>query len=269
MTVNVIKTGALFEIAVEGSGEDRDLPEFDAWRLEIGALSEILEAIDEQIHSKPVITWRLADLHHSTPTIALRPEWDASFGHEPADAVMKLWFSAVTDLRNGRDPEALGARALDAVRKALRPIGNSLRLVNLNYEGLAEVLDVQVASALSSIKFKTEVAEEDWEGSLDELNLHNDNRTFRLYPAVSRRWITCEFTIEQENLVRSNLQNKVSVSGDAIYRPKEMLPHRIKVKHIERVDGGEIEPLDSFAHMYSATETAEIFERLFERRNGW
>ena len=267
--MGVIETGALFEIAVEASGEEKGLPEFDAWRLEIGALAEILEAIDEQIHSKAVITWRLADLHHSTPTIALRPEWDASFGHKPADAVMGIWFSAVTDLRRGRDPEALGARALDAVRKALRPIGNSLRLVNLSYEGLADVLDVQVAAALSSIKFKTEVAEEDWEGSLDELNLHNDNRTFRLYPAVSRRWITCEFTKEQENLVRNNLQNKVSVSGEAIYRPKEMLPHRIRVKHIERLDGGEIEPLDRFTHIYSAAETADIFERLFERRNGW
>ncbi|MGF7169417.1 hypothetical protein FHS91_001076 [Sphingobium xanthum] len=264
----MIETGQLFEIAVTGSGEEEGMPEFDAWRLEIGALAEILEAIDEQIHSKATITWRLADLHHSTPTIALRPEWNTELASRPVDAVMALWFSAVSDLRNGKDPEALGARALDAVRKALRPIGNGLRLVDFSYGERADALDVQISAALSNIKFKTEVAEEDWEGSLDELNLHNETNTFRLYPAVSRRWITCDFTPEQEALVRDNLQHKVSVTGEAVYRPKEMLPHRIRVKSIERLDD-DVEPLDKFAQHYSVDETSEIFERLSEHRNGW
>ena len=264
----MIETGSHFEIAVEGSGEDKGLPDFDAWRLEIAALSEILSALDEQIHSKPVITWRLADLHHSIPTIALRPEWDASFGAGAADAVMKLWFSAVDDLRRGRDPEALGADALDAVKKALRPIGGKLSAVRFNYETFADAFDIAVASAVSRIQFKTEVAEEDWEGSLDELNLHADTRTFRLYPAVSRRWITCEFGADQEAQVRNLLQHKVSVSGDAIYRPKEMLPHRIRVRQIERLDNEAIEPLSNFGYL-SQQETSDIFERLSERRDGW
>jgi len=268
--LDLIETGSLFEIAVEGSGENSTLPDFDAWRLEIGAIAEILAAIDEQIHSKQRITWRLADLHHSIPTVGLRPEWDADIaGHDPVDAVMKLWFSSIADLRRGLDPEALGSQALDAVRKALRPIGGALRSAKFAYEALADSFDLEVASAISRIQFKTDIALEDWEGSLDELNLHNDTLTFRLYPAVTRRWITCEFQPEHEAKVRSLLQKKVSVTGDAIYRPKELLPYRIKVKEIDDLDSGDDAPLSDFAHMLTAGESKELWDRLSERRNGW
>lgn len=265
------ETGSLFEIAVEGSGENSGLPDFDAWRLEIGAIADILTAIDEQIHTRARITWRLADLHHSTPTIALRPEWEPTetAGDDPVDPVMRIWFSAIEELRRGSDPEALGAQALDAVRKALRPIGGALRSARFAYEALAGALDVEVAQAISRIQFKTEVTEEDWEGSLDELNLHNDTLTFRLYPAVTRRWITCEFAPEQEQVVRDLLQRKVSVFGDAIYRPKEMLPHRIRVKTIERLDDVEDQPLSAFTHILSKTQTDEVWDSFLERRNGW
>lgn len=266
----MIETGPLFEIAVEGSGENSTLPDFDAWRLEIGAIAEILSAIDEQIHSKQRITWRLADLHHSIPTVGLRPEWDAELaGHNPVDAVMNLWFSAIADLRKGRDPEALGSQALDAVRKALRPIGGALRSAKFAYEALADSFDLEVANAISRIQFKTDVALEDWEGSLDELNLHNDILTFRLYPAVTRRWITCEFQPEQEGQVRGLLQKKVSVCGDAIYRPKELLPYRIRVKQIEDLDAGDGAPLTDFAHVLNAEQTEELWDSFGERRSGW
>tara|TARA_R110000868_G_scaffold122877_2_gene325769 strand:+ start:5921 stop:6721 length:801 start_codon:yes stop_codon:yes gene_type:complete len=264
------ETGSFFEIAVEGSGEESTFPDFDAWRLEIGAVAEILAAIDEQIHSQPRITWRLADLHHSVPTVALRPEWDSEIaGHDPVDAVMRLWFSAINDLRNGRDPEALGAQALDAVRKALRPIGGALRSAKFVYEAFSDSFDVEVANAISKIQFKTESAREDWEGSLDEVNLHNEAHTFRLYPAVTRRWITCEFEPHQEALVRSLLQKKVSVSGDALYRPKEMLPHRIRVKQIDDLEAGEKTPLAEFTHIFTDEDTKNMWDSVIERRNGW
>ena len=266
----MIKTGSPFKIAVEGSGDNVGLPEFDAWRLEVSAVAEILAAIDEQIHSRTQITWRLADLHHSTPTIALQPEWnDEVARHNPVTAVMELWFSAIADLRRGVDPEALGAHALDAVRKALRPIGHGLRSARFVYEQFADSFDLEVANAISRIQFKTEVASEDWEGSLDELNLHNETNTFRLYPAVTRRWITCEFAHDQETMVRSLLQKKVSVFGDAVYRPKEMLPHRIRVKSIEDLDAGDSTPLSGFSNILSAEDTGHLWDNLEECRNGW
>jgi hypothetical protein len=268
----VIETGQNFEIAVEGAGAERGFPDFDAWRLEIGAVSEILAAIDEQIHSKQSITWRLVDLHHSTPTIALRPEWDAEIFGRPIDAVMNMWFSAIGDLRNGKDPEALGAPAIDAIRKAMRPIGNRLKIVKFDYDGLSDHFDVDVAAAIAKIQFKTETSDEDWEGSLDELNLHNsESWTFRLYPAVSKgaRWITCEFKQEQEELVHSLLKRKVSVFGEAIYRPKENLPHRIKVRNIEQLDDEDLEPLSKFSGLASIEETDKLFGTLFENRRGW
>lgn len=269
--LNVTETGSLFEIAVEGSGEESGLPDFDAWRLEIGAVAEILSAIDEQLHAKPLITWRLADLHHSMPTIALRPEWDlGDSADDPAEAVMRLWFASIADIRQGRDPEALGAQALDAVRKALRPIGGALRSAKFAYESLRDVLDVEVAAAISRIQFKTEVEEEDWEGSLDELNLHNETKTFRLYPAVSKRWITCEFDPDMEPRIVALMKHKVSVLGDAVYRPKEMLPHRIRVKEIEELGKpGEDDDLAGLSGILNATQTAEVWEDLLERRNGW
>lgn len=265
------ETSSLFEIAVEGAGDDASFPDFDAWRLEIGAVAEILSAIDEQLHARPVITWRIADLHHSTPTIALRPEWDAgALPDDPADAVMRLWFTSIADLRLGRDPDGLGAQALDAVRKALRPIGGSLRAARFVYQSLNDALDLEVANAITRIQFKTQVEQEDWEGSLDELNLHNDTRTFRLYPAVSKRWITCEFTPDLEPAVRELLQHKVSVFGDAVYRPKELLPHRIRVREIEALDlDTDGADLMSFAGILSAKQTDEMWEELLERRNGW
>ena len=155
------------------------------------------------------------------------------------------------------------------VKRAFSPIGGALRRSRLRYHDLSGEMDIDAAVALQQIKLVTHEAVEEWEGSLDEINVHGRLYTFRLYLIAGRRWITCE--IDRSCLAEAQryLRGKVSVSGAAIYRPYQRFPHRIRVASITLLDGGELEPLDRFTGKLDEQQTEEMWAALADIRNGW
>lgn len=226
--------GKTFEIALEALGVNgTDVP-LDAFHKSLESISKFLRAIDEDIGGIPEIQWVVEDLHHSNPTIVLEGRSDV--GAVTPDAVLARGMGSIEKLSRGEDDPLLSDQSLKALRSIIAPFGKSLRAIHLKADGIEKTLDLDFAATFSAIKFETQVYEEEWQGSLDEINFHRATPACRLYPLLVPRFITCEFDLSQKEQMTNALERKVSIYGNASYRPNAKYPSTIKVKELEILD---------------------------------
>ena len=226
--------GKKFEIALEALGVNgTDVP-LDAFHKSLESISKFLRAIDEDISGKPEVQWVVEDLHHSNPTVVLEGRSEA--GAVTPDAVLARGLGSIEKLSRGEDDPLLSDQSLKALKSILTPFGKSLRAIHLKANGVAKTLDLDFAATFGAIKFETQVYEEEWQGSLDEINFHRATPACRLYPLLVPRFITCEFDLSQKDQMTNALERKVSIYGDASYRPNAKYPSMIKVKELEIID---------------------------------
>lgn len=263
----MVKPDTTFEFALAALGEDEGdvaLPDF---RKEVAAVEAALEAIDEDLHGQSQVDWIVKDLHHSQPTLQL-----AGFSHQQAIGgpgaarrVLTTLFGGLESLARGVDNGELGNAALVAVKQLADPMGRSLKRAALAWEDTVVAIDIEFRAALGKIQYQTEVRTEDWEGMLEEVNVHVAKPTFRLYPVAGPRWITCEFERRDLERIRAAITQKVFVEGRALYRPQARFPHRLIVGNLTPVDGDP----DDLLRLGSSAPSENHLERLASSRYDW
>lgn len=223
-----------FEIALEAIGADSTDVSLDTFQKSLEGISKFLRAIDEDLSGKPDVKWVVEDLHHSNPTVVLAGR--SELGGTTPDAVLARGFDSFEKLSQGKDDPLLGEQSLKALRSIVAPFGKSLRAIHLKSGDTVRTLDLDFAATFNAIKFESQCYEEEWQGNLDEINFHTAMPTFRLYPLLLPRFITCEFELSQKSKMTKALERKVSVYGDATYRPNAKYPSKIKVRELEIID---------------------------------
>ncbi|EIM25098.1 hypothetical protein [Microvirga lotononidis] len=252
--------------ALGGEGTDVSLDDFIA---ELEAIGQVLEAIDEDLHAHKTLTWKVVDLHHSDATVVLGGiALDQASSFNSASNVLQRFFGGVNQLARGVDAEELSNSALEGIRSALKPVGHSVRATKLRWLDQAVEIGIELKSAFEKVTFRNEAHTEEWQGLIEEINVHSAKPTFRLYPAVGPKWITCEFARDEIEKHKRALTHKASVYGKAVYRPNARYPHRIFVEEVTVLD--EVESLDlmEFGGVF-ADSRREIFEQLAKIRDGW
>lgn len=254
------------EFKIAALGADEGAVDFADFRAQLDALSAALVAVDEQMHVRPAVRWIVHDLHHSRPAIVLAGVREPQSIEQGATRrVLATLFSAVEGLRAGNDNGELPYEALQAVRKLVEPIGHTVKEVSLDWQDRHASLDVPFKATLQKVKFTTEHSEEDWQGALEEINIHLERPTFRLYPAGAQRHLTCVFDRKDLELVRAALTHKVGVSGRAAYRPNATFPYRLVVRDLAVLD---MEP-GSLEELGGASLSRDHLDKLSTLRNGW
>ncbi|MDX8433191.1 hypothetical protein RFN25_07055 [Mesorhizobium abyssinicae] len=249
------------EVKIVATQAVGDVP-VDDFLAEVGAIYNALVAIDEDLNSKRTATWKIVDLHHSDAVVV--------FGNDTAQSsepIARTFFSGLDALANGNDDESLSEFAIDAIRTALRPIGRSIQTVQLQYAEIGAMIDSKLKKAFERISFKSDHHFEEWEGLLEEINVHSETPSCRLYMIAGPRWLPCTFQSSDIPKFQSALTHKVSLSGVASYRPNARFPHKLAVTDI-KVFGQEAGDLREFLGVFSENEE-EIFEGLKQARNGW
>lgn len=256
-----------FEFAIAALGEDEGDVSLSDFRAEVGAIEAALEAVDEDLHGRPQVNWVVKDLHHSQPTLRLvgYPLPEAADGVGAPERILATLFSGLEGLSRAQDNGQLGNAALNAVRKLAEPMGRTLKKASLIWEESAVAVDIEFRAALSKVQFLTESRPEDWEGMLEEVNVHAVKPTFRLYPVAGPRWITCEFDRRDLERVRAAITNKVFVEGRALYRPNARFPHRIIVDSLETVSGSP----DDLLSLGGSSPSEDHLEKLASARHDW
>jgi hypothetical protein len=144
-------------------------------------------------------------------------------------------------------------------------VGRTLKKATLVWEESAVAVDIEFRAALAKVQFLTEARPEDWEGMLEEVNVHGVKPTFRLYPAAGPRWITCQFDRSDLEKVRAAITRKVFVEGRALYRPQARFPHRIIVDSLNAVPGDP----DDLIRLGGGSPSEDHLAKLASARHDW
>ena len=110
------------------------------------------------------------------------------------------------------------------------------------------------------------------DGKLEQINIHNNANTFRIYPSLpAASSVSCKFSQELLEHVQGALGSFVSVSGECFYRPDEPFPYKINVREMEVLPPTEALPtlsdLYGIAPGTAGDKTSEQFVR--EIRDKW
>ena len=110
------------------------------------------------------------------------------------------------------------------------------------------------------------------DGRLEQINIHNNAKTFRIYttlPVFSS--INCVFPSNLLEKVQNSLGSFVSVSGECFYRPEAPFPYKMHVRDMVILPSNE--DLPSLSDLYGIAPSgegekpSEQFVR--ELRDGW
>ncbi len=261
---------ARLEVAMASLGGDAVDVSVNDFITELSAIEKILSAIDEDINARKTMGWKVVDLHHSRPTVVL-----GAFPFDDkidASQVLGRLFRGIPELTAGRDAIEFGQKAIDGVRDALKPIGRALRGVQLKWDAAGQTnnaeIGIELKSAFDRVSFKSEFFDEEWEGLIEEMNVHPKTPTFKLYPAVAPKILLCAFPREKIEEYKGALTHKVSVAGKAVYRPLARFPHKVDVHELIVLDKISPEGLQGLAGIY-AGDRNEMFDALKQARDGW
>ena len=110
------------------------------------------------------------------------------------------------------------------------------------------------------------------DGKLEQINIHNNANTFRIYPSLpAASSISCKFSQELLEHVQGALGYFVSVSGECFYRPDAPFPYKIKVQEMRVLPPSSALPslieLRGIAPEATGGKSSEQFVR--ELRDGW
>jgi hypothetical protein len=264
---NLAEPDTTFEFALAALGQNEGDVSLSDFRKEVAAVEAALEAVDEDLHGRSQVEWIVKDLHHSQPTLQLAGYGRKEAVGEPgaAQRVLSTFFGGLDGLSKGIDNGELGNAALVAVRQLADPMGRSLKRAGFAWGDRVVAIDIEFRAALSKVQYQTEVRTEDWEGMLEEVNVHVTKPTFRLYPLAGPRWITCEFDRKELEKVRAAITKKVFVAGRALYRPHARFPHRFLVESLSPVEGDP----DDLLQLGGSSLSEDHLERLASARHEW
>jgi len=229
---------------------------------EIEAVHTALKALAESTTSSNPVVWRVADLHHSDPVV-----WFGTDEEAEGDRIARTLLAGIEGLAHGIDTGDLSHYALEAIRTALKPVGDGVTAVVIGLAELSVSLDLDLKRAFEKVSFKHEFFIEEWEGLLEFINVHTERPSCRLYPLAGPEWISCEFDRDQIAIFKDALTKKVSLYGRAAYRPRDRFPYRIQVQHLTVIEHSTDDITEVSGVL--ADERDDIFERLTQVRDGW
>lgn len=174
------------------------------------------------------IVYRVADLKCASATIVLeatRPDK----GSDSRKEVLGFFRNAVSGIEEGNIDPRINIDDLHAFREIASPLHKAgaakvvigrLRLS----EAYKQNIDKLLSSGIATQGCLT--------GKVEKVNLHNRNE-FVLYPVAGSQSVTCVFSEELWEQVKSSLRGTASVIGTLFYREGSTHPHRAHVTGIE------------------------------------
>jgi len=133
-------------------------------------------------------------------------------------------------------------------------------------------LDDRFREKLNNARRLEEMVISTIDGKLEQINIHNNANTFRIYPSLPvASSVSCKFPQELLEHVQGALGSFVSVSGECFYRPDSAFPYKINVREMEVLPPTEELPtlsgLFGIAPNATGDKTSEQFVR--EMRDKW
>ena len=220
------------------------------------------------------VVFHVVHLSHSSPaTIECEPIGKSLLPSNAVDAIgNNLKLVEAENTRNLSNPVLSAMEQL----ASLNPENVARAEINAIGEGDEDMrvykLDDRFREKLGNARRLEEIVIGTIDGKLEQINIHNNANTFRIYPSLPvASSVSCKFPQELLEHVQGALGSFVSVSGECFYRPDAPFPYKIKVQEMEVLPPTEELPtlsgLFGIAPNATGDKTSEQFVR--EMRDKW
>lgn len=183
---------------------------------------------------KPTVHFRVVDLRHTSPatiTIEARP---VKSDRDYTEEIMGGFVGAMDQIgTDGKAPEWADRDFLKHISAINRPVGRSVRAARISHGGTEVHLTHELQHKIEVILAPEETFGGSIKGRLEAINLHDDENTFRIYPAVGPQRVICRFPDELRDEAIGAVDRGVVVEGLMKYRANADFPEEIEVRSIE------------------------------------
>ena len=220
-------------LKMEGPAANGNHLELSVFSKKVEQLHNLLNSIiKSDAHEKVVMS--IVGLSHSSPATV---ECTAYLNGEPYPAPAQALLDNLT-LVNEEGASHISHPFLSALEQLAEADDKKIACTEIEIRDIQDIhvfpFDDQFRDKLGKARSAESVETSTIEGKLDEINIHKQPYTFKVYtwsPAVAT--VQCKFSSELLEQVHGALGKWVSVSGQCFARPGAVMPYKIEVQEIE------------------------------------
>ncbi len=181
-------------------------------------------------------TFHIVNISHSSPiTLECTPA-DQGVGVETPSVIFES-IRKNLDLTQNRQTRDLSHPVLDSLEKLTNYKPGKIKQIEIltiaddaDSEKVYR-LNEEFKENLRDARSKEDRVTNTLDGKLEQINIHNNANTFKIYTATSS--VACKFPKNLLENVQGALGNFVSVWGECLYRPNIAFPYKINVRGME------------------------------------
>ena len=261
-------------LTIEGLKENNGHLELSVFAEKIRHFLDLLNASVKE-HCEEIVVFHVVHLSHSSPA-TIECEARAEGGEIAAAAVHAVGENLTCVEEN--TTQNLSHTVLSAMEQLVKFKPSNVARAEVRIFG-SEVedkriykLDDDFKERLSHARRIEERAISTIDGRLEQINIHNNANTFRIYTALPiLSSLNCVFSENLLERVQNSLGSFVSVSGECFYRPEAPFPYKIHVRDMAVLPSNE--DLPSLSDLYGIAPSAEgekpSEQFVRELRDGW
>ena len=269
-----VMNGNKISFTIEGPDENRGHLELSVFAEKVRHFLDLLNVSVKDRGDESVV-FHVVRLSHSSPaTIECQPRAE---GRESAAAAVHAVGESLRQVEE-KKTQNLSHPVLSSMEQLVKFNPTKIVRAELHILG-SEVEDKRIyklddtfKERLSHARRMEERVISTIDGRLEQINIHNNANTFRIYTALPiLSSLNCVFQGNLLERMQNSLGSFVSVSGECFYRPESPFPYKIHVRNMVVLPSTE--ELPSLSDLYGIAPSGEreqLSERLVrELRNGW
>jgi hypothetical protein len=230
-----ISAGNRFKLTLKGEVADSENVRLSDLIDQLKAVKDVLNSLDKRVAgaSKPTLYYRVVGLSMNSPA-TIEVEAVAQQGkHDFSSVIVKDFINGLKLISSGNRPEGADYDILASFRNIATPLKRHLS--SLRLEGAGESVEVSrdIEQRVDVILGPDQIEIGSIRGSLELIDIHNNNNLFRIYPVLGAETIKCHFPSSLLPDAIQGLNHFVKVHGELHIKSKEKFPHYIEVDSIE------------------------------------
>ncbi len=237
-------TGRKIALTLEGPDKNDNHLELGVFAEKVKQFLDFLKSSVKDSGADGVV-FHVVHLSHSSPaTIECKPTGNGLPASQAFDAIGNTLNSVEKENTRNLSNPVLSAMEQLARLNPENVTRVEIHAVGEDHEDLRVYkLDDRFREKLGNARRLEERVISTIDGNLEQINIHNNVNTFRIYPSLpGASAVICKFPQELLERVQNALGSFVSVSGECFRRPDSAFPYRIHVREMERLPPPETLP---------------------------
>ncbi len=181
---------------------------------------------------RPSFYLRVVGLSHGSPAIVAMEALPRDEENDQRAEVFTRTFGIFEDIKGQKNLGFVDYGQLEALKNFVAPIGNRIATASVSLD--SKVIDI---TQELKAKINLELAAEDtypgeFRGMLEYLNVHGNQRVFRIYPDIGPSKVSCNFSESHKDNAIKAIDRFVEVRGTVTQKKAAYYPHEIDVEEI-------------------------------------